>query len=125
MQYISFVPALLIWWYGRGLTDLFSFLLALLDYIQNLFSVTVLLKTLFSPWKKMVGERGRGIDGLKIWLLDNLVSRGVGFVVRVLMIFVFMIAFLAFLIFSVIAIIFWLFMPGIVAASFIYIFIGK
>ncbi len=73
----------------------------------------------------MVGERGRGIDGLKIWLLDNLVSRGVGFVVRVLMIFVFLIAFLAFLIFSVIAIIFWLFMPGIVAASFIYIFIGK
>jgi hypothetical protein len=112
------------WWYGRGLKDLFSFLSALFAYTSNMFSVMTLLKTLLSPWKKMVGPRGRGIDGLKDWLLDNFVSRIVGLVVRVIMIIIFTIAFLIYAVFAILAIIFWLCMPAVLVASFVYIFIG-
>lgn len=125
MHYISLVPTFFTWWYGRGLKDLFSFLSALFSYVQNMFSVTTLLKTLFSPWKKMVGPKRPGLDGLKDWVTDNLISRGVGFVVRLVMMIVFMMAFLVFAIFAVFAIIFWICMPVILVGSFVYIFIGK
>ena len=123
MHYISLVPTFFTWWYGRGLKDLFSFLSALFSYTSNMFSVTTLLKTLFSPWKKMIGPRGRGLPGLKNWIVDNLISRGVGFVVRVFMMIFFLLAFLVFLIFAVMAIIFWICMPAILVASFVYILV--
>ncbi|MEK7447776.1 MAG: hypothetical protein AAB632_03245, partial [Patescibacteria group bacterium] len=112
------------WWYGRGLKDLFSFLSALFSYTSNMFSVKTLLRTLFSPWKKMVGEREKGIEGLKLWLLDSFISRIVGFMVRIVMMILFFLAFLVFAIFAVLAIVFWICMPAILVASFIYIFIG-
>ncbi len=73
----------------------------------------------------MVGAKGRGLLGFKDWIIDNLISRGVGFVVRVVMIILFVLVFLCFLIFAITAVIFWILMPGIVVASFIYIFTGK
>lgn len=124
MHYFSLVPTFFMWWYGRGLKDLFSFLSAFFSYTSNMFSVTTLLKTLFSPWKKLVGERGRGIEGLKLWLVDNLVSRAVGFIVRLFMIIFFLIVFILFAFFAVLAVIFWIGMPVFILAAFIYIFIG-
>lgn len=124
MHFITLVPTFFAWWYGRGLKDLFAFLIALLNYLQNMFSVTTLLKTLFSPWKKMVEEKGRGLQGLWYWILDNLISRGIGFVVRVIMILLFIMVFILFLVFSFVAIIFWIGMPAIVVISFFYLFIG-
>jgi len=124
MQFISFVPTLFAWWYGRGLTRLFQFLGALFSYTANLFSIKSLLKTLFSPWKKMVGERQKGIEGLKLWLLDNFVSRTVGFVVRVMMIIFCLISILLYGIFAIVAIGFWLLMPGVILGAFFFLFIG-
>lgn len=72
----------------------------------------------------MVEEKGRGIDGLKMWLADNLISRGVGFVVRLFMIFFFLLAFVAYAVFAVLALVFWFLMPAIVLVSFIFIFIN-
>jgi len=92
--------------------------------MSNVFSVTSLLKTLFSPWKKMVGEKGRGVEGLKLWLLDNFISRTVGFIVRLFMIFFFLIGFALYAVFAVFAIIFWFCMPAVLVGSFVYIFIG-
>lgn len=124
MYYVSFVPTFFVWWYGRGLKDLFSFLSALFVYIQNMFSVVTLLKTLFSPWKKMAGPRRPGLDGLKDWMLDNIISRGVGFVMRVGMMMIFLVAFFIFLVFSLLIIALWLGMPMVIVASFFYIFWG-
>ena len=124
MHYISLVPTFFAWWYGRGLKDLFSFLSALYGYIKNMFSVTTLLKTLFQPWKKMIGPKGRGVDGFKDWIVDNIISRGVGFVVRIMMMIVFLLALIIFMIFSLLSIVFWIGLPVIVVVSFIYIFGG-
>ncbi len=124
MNYISLVPTFFTWWYGRGLKDLFAFLTALFSYLRNVFSINSLLKTLFSPWKKMVGERRPGIDGLKDWMADNLISRGVGFVVRIFMLLAFLVCLIVMLIASALVFIFWLGMPAAIIGAFIYIFIG-
>ena len=124
MNYISLVPTFFTWWYGRGLRDLISFLAGLLSYTKNMFSVSVLLKTLFSPWKKMVGARRPGLDGLKDWLADNLISRGIGLVVRIFMLLVFLVFLIVMLVASALVFIFWLGMPAAIIGAFIYIFIG-
>lgn len=72
----------------------------------------------------MVKERGKGIDGLRDWLLDNLVSRGVAIFMRI---FILIICAFALAIVSVLSIMFmlaWLLMPGILLFSIAYILAG-
>lgn len=124
MHYFSLVPTFFGWWYGRGLEDLVKFLLVCFSYLINMFSVVGILKTLFSPWKKMVSDRGKGIEGLKLWLIDNMVSRAVGFIVRLFMLIFFVVSFIVLVFFSLLALMFWIFMPLYIISSTIFIFIG-
>lgn len=72
----------------------------------------------------MVGPKKSGIDGYKDWLTDNLISRGVGMVMRTFLIVIFLLAICFFLIFVIVALIFWLGMPLLVILSFLNIFAG-
>ncbi len=71
------------WWYGRGWQEIIKDSLAMLDRVQLSFSIPVLLRTLFSPWKQIVDMPGKSIDQKFQVLLDNLISRTVGFFVRI------------------------------------------
>ena len=122
MDYISIVPVAFAWWYSRGLADLFSYLEGLFVSGINSFSVPTVLKTLFAPWKKDVNARQPGIDGLKIWLLDNFVSRMVGFFMRLGMIFVFFLYMIFVFILGAVALVLWLGMPAFLLLSLIWIF---
>ncbi len=125
MNYYGFFPTMVLWWYGNGILDLFEFLKALFSYIEGLFSIEILLKTLFAPWKRLVSGRRPGLEGFRDWALDNFVSRSVGFLLRLALIFIFFISVTFYLFFSVLAIIFWLGFPFILIYSFVHIFIGN
>ncbi len=124
MGYIKLFPILIVWWYTRGLFDIFNFINALFVYTVNTFSVKAVLKTFFAPWKKMVKERGKGIDGLRDWLLDNLVSRGVAIFMRIFILCFFLISIVIVSLLSIIFVIAWLIMPLIILFSIAYIFAG-
>ncbi len=73
-----------IWWYTRGWSQTFLDLRRRLTNTLHLFSVSILLRTLFAPWRRIVTYPANGLAERFKAMGDNLVSRSVGFVVRVL-----------------------------------------
>jgi hypothetical protein len=71
------------WWYLEGWGEVRKRSLIMIKKVQLSFSIPVLLKTLFSPWKQIVAMPGRSLDDKFRSLIDNLISRTVGFFVRV------------------------------------------
>jgi hypothetical protein len=70
------------WWYGPGLILSVHRIGAWTAAVEHTFSVGILLRTLFSPWRRIITPKGRGIDAQVRAALDNFVSRCVGFVIR-------------------------------------------
>jgi hypothetical protein len=74
----------LAWWYGPGWLSAWKNSFEPAKKVQMAFSIDVLLKTLFSPWKRIVVDGGRSIDEKFRAAMDNLVSRVIGFCVRII-----------------------------------------
>ena len=74
------------WWYSRGWG---IFLRGFCDKMRNLadfFSISLLLRTLFQPFRQIsadeTGETG-GLEGALVAVFDKLLSRLIGFIVRI------------------------------------------
>lgn len=72
------------WWYGAGWRDAARRVPARLRSIYLSFSVPILLATMFAPWRRIITPGGGSLGQRGRALVDNLVSRVVGFVVRLL-----------------------------------------
>jgi len=70
------------WWYGTGWQKIIHGIVRAPAAVEENFSVGILLGTLFAPWKRMVSAQGRSLDQKVQAMLDNLISRFVGFFVR-------------------------------------------
>lgn len=73
------------WWYGHGWLDLAKRVQQRVAEVFRAFSVVQILQTLFAPWKQIVtGKDPNATIADKFrGLLDNLVSRTIGFFVRI------------------------------------------
>lgn len=70
------------WHYVVSPLWLIRFFVTLQQAILQYFSVTFMLRTLVSPWRKdQVSYRG-GLGGIAIVFAWNMISRGIGFVIR-------------------------------------------
>ncbi|MBI4033616.1 hypothetical protein HY379_01320 [Candidatus Saccharibacteria bacterium] len=72
------------WWYGSGWLGAWNNVGGSAKKIQRGFAIGVLLKSLFAPWKQVITIPGRSLDEKFRASIDNLVSRSVGFFVRLL-----------------------------------------
>jgi len=72
------------WWYGKGWLEAWLRIRQWITKVQLEFSIPVLLHTLFSPWKQIISFPGRSLGDKFRAALDNLVSRCVGFMVRLM-----------------------------------------
>jgi hypothetical protein len=71
------------WWYGVGWRQVVRNVGLRLIKTSHMFSVPILLRTLFAPWRRIMTYPGAGLSERVRALGDNLVSRAVGFTVRV------------------------------------------
>lgn len=78
----------LAWHYSEGLQGYIAFWLSLFDFIVHYFSLPVLLKSLFSPWKRLILEdKSPGFSFSRFFqaLTFNFISRGIGAIVRIIL----------------------------------------
>ena len=73
-----------VWWYGPGWVGAMQDVRRRTEGVSHSFSVAILLKTLFAPWRRITSTPGAGIDAKFRAMIDNLVSRAVGFFVRLI-----------------------------------------
>ena len=77
------------WWYLRGWLIYFDGFRAKMRNLADFFSIGLLLRTLFQPFRQIsadeTGEKG-GLEGMLIAFFDRLLSRFIGFVVRIFII---------------------------------------
>jgi hypothetical protein len=110
---------LFIWWYSDGWKRAASLLPRLSTGILQNFSVSSLAGTLFAPWRRIVSYPGAGLDAKLRAIGDNLVSRVVGFFVRLSVLLVAVLALLGSVIISIIWAILWPLLPISVVALII------
>lgn len=72
-----------VWWYGEGWRTQGRLGRQRLTRTARSFSAPLLIRTLFAPWRRVVTNPGAGLDAKLQAMGDNLVSRAVGFTVRI------------------------------------------
>jgi hypothetical protein len=75
------------WWYGQGWRLAVIQSGRRLQVLMDEFSVATILRTLFAPWRRIITYPGAGLDAHLQAMLDNLVSRCIGFTVRIIVLF--------------------------------------
>ena len=72
------------WYYSIAIRNIFSIWGGYLTATLHYFSISLLLRTLFGYWHKDIEAYGRGFDPARYArvLVMNMISRGVGFVIR-------------------------------------------
>jgi hypothetical protein len=101
------------WWYGAGWKLQFSKMLDRLANIGRAFSGGTLIRTLFNPWKQIISgaERQASLESKMRAVLDNIISRFVGFGIRSFTLIAALISISAVLIISVVWLIIWPIIP--------------
>lgn len=116
--------AFLSWWYGAGWRALQHNVKVRLRRTMATFSVQTLTRTLFAPWKRIITTPGAGIEAKMRAIGDNMVSRAVGFTIRIMMLFVALLAILAVSIGGVIQIILWPLVPVLIVVCLVKGIVG-
>ncbi len=90
MLFLSIVHHYLLWHYSRAFLEIFHVWLNLMWFVVNFFSIPQLLRALFSPWKRIVEDRGEkwNLEDLAGYILIGLVSRLIGFILRLTIILI-------------------------------------
>lgn len=99
------------WWYGAGWKQVIRNFGPRLRRIAGAFSAGQLIRTLFAPWRRIITYPGASLaERFHAWI-DNLVSRVIGFVVRLLVLLAALVVFSLVAVFSVLEIAAWPLLP--------------
>lgn len=119
---ISLKLQYLAWHYTRGIRDVILFWQNMLWFIGNFFSMSILLRNLFSPWKALEDKRTTTAfvlsDVLSVFLI-NLIMRIVGFLIRIVFLVIGLVFYILMSVAGPILIVLWLLLPFIMVGSFI------
>ena len=99
------------WWYGEGWVLQARKLQLRLREVSQVFSVSILLRTLFAPWRRIVTAPGKGLDAHIHAAIDNAVGRLIGFLVRLVVLFTAGITTVALLLAGLVQLVLWPVLP--------------
>lgn len=111
-----FIKLFLSWWYKDGWLQIMASLNSRNKSVANAFSVNQLLSTLFAPWRRIITYPGASLEAkFRAWS-DNVFSRTIGFVIRLVVLLAALLTSLLFSLISLIEIVVWPIIPiGIIA----------
>ncbi len=101
------------WYYTEAIKSLINIWKNFIIFVQEYYSIPLLLKTLVAPWKRDVTRKPRGLDIKKLLeaFTFNAISRTIGFFVRSVTIVFGLICLLGVIILGFVALIIWLILP--------------
>lgn len=106
------IISLLSWWYSEGWLEQISLTKRSFIKLADKFSIGMLLRTLFAPFRQIsVGEQAGKTASLASVIADKLISRLVGSVMRLVMVFVGILALVIYAIISVLRLAGWPLLP--------------
>jgi len=106
-----FMLDLVSWWYGSGWTGRLGSTRRRLAGLAEVFSIAILLRTLFAPWRRIVTYPGASIEARLRALSDNFISRCVGFTARFFVLLAAAVSFVGLCVFGVLEAILWPLLP--------------
>ena len=107
-----FIVGLLTWWYGMGWRQRVGIVKERLASTLDYFSIDLLLKTLFSPFRQISAGKVNGPLAVR-WraFVDRLVSRCIGAIVRLIIIMVGIVIILFFSLIGLLSLALWAVVP--------------
>ena len=113
------------WWYGTGYLGTIKRVSKWITATSQIFSIKILITTLFSPWKRIVTESDGSLEMILKSIGDNAVSRAIGFFVRSTALFTSLILTSVTSVVGLVMIILWPLMPvGVALSLFMALFGG-
>ncbi len=107
-----FILGILSWWYGAGWRQRVTMLQEKLASTMDYFSIDLLVRTLFSPFRQISAGATNGPIGVQMRaFMDRLISRLIGAMVRFFMIIIGSCAILLYSLIGMVAVIAWGFIP--------------
>ncbi len=129
MLFLTIIRHYLLWHYTEAYKELLSVCKNLIWFVVHFFSLPQLLKTLFSPWRRIVEEKKKAwdLEDFASRILINILSRIIGAIMRLLVISIGLVCLIVTLTLAALTCILWVFMPAIIIGCFVlgivYLFI--
>ena len=111
------------WYYSGAIKSLLNIWRNFIIFVREYYSIPLLFRTLFSPWRRDITRYKKGFSLKNFFetLSFNLISRGLGFLIRSITIFIGLICLLLVVLLGISIIILWIILPAILL---FLIFIG-
>jgi hypothetical protein len=120
-----FLVGILSWWYGNGWRQRFTLLKERLGATADFFSIGLLAKTLFAPFRQISAGKVSGSAKVQLQaLFDQLISRLIGAIARFCLMIVGLIVLVIQLAWSAVVLVVWVLVPILPIAGIITAILG-
>ena len=121
MNILSLLSSYIVWHYSRAFYGIFLLWMNSLWFVLHFFSISPLLKTLLSPWRRLQEKYQGGLDLENILtpIIVNTLMRIVGALIRLVIIGIGLVFFVGAIILGALFFIFWFFAPLIIVSLFL------
>lgn len=116
MNPLAFISTYIVWHYTQALSGTVRLWLNALWFVQHFFSLPLLAKTLFSPWRRLneTYQGGLNFENIASLIIVNTLMRLVGAVIRLFVIAIGLIAFITAFLGGIVFFVIWLLAPIVI-----------